>query len=162
VPVLKDLMREQGQPLEIGPNAFVELRDPAGSFSWEEPLALSLEQSRKDLEDLRQSIAKDSADFLTNPADRQSASATNLLTHPVEASLANFIRTFSSGINDAIAIYYEMVDLDSPPKIVLEANVFPDATMDSQALFAVQTVFAADIITKDEARNMIRTLGWNL
>jgi hypothetical protein len=162
VPVLKDLMREQGEPLEIGPNAFVELRDPNGSFNWEEPLALSLEQSRKDLQDLRESIAKDSADFLTNPADRQSASATNLLTHPVEASLANFIRTFSNGINDAIAIYYEMVDLQSPPKIVLEANVFPDATMDSQALFAVQTVFAAEIVSKDEARKMIRSLGWDI
>lgn len=162
VPVLKDLMREQGQPLEIGPNAFVELRDPNGSFNWEEPLALSLEQSRKDLEDLRESIAKDSADFLTNPADRQSASATNLLTHPVEASLANFIRTFSSGINDAIAIYYEMVDLQSPPKIILEANVFPDATMDSQALFAVQTIYAADIITKEQALKMIKDLGWEL
>ena len=162
VPVLKDLMREQGQPLEIGPNAFVELRDPAGSFSWEEPLALSLEQSRKDLEDLRQSIAKDSADFLTNPADRQSASATNLLTHPVEASLANFIRTFSSGINDAIAIYYEMVDLDSPPKIVLEANVFPDATMDSQALFGIQSIFDAGIISKGQAEKLIIDLGFKL
>ena len=162
VPVLKDLMREAGEPLEIGPNSFVELRDPNGSFSWAEPLALSLEQSRRDLNDLRESIARDSADFLTEPADRQSASATNLLTHPVESSLGNFIRTFQAGLNDAIAEYWMMANRENPPMVSLEANIFPDALRDSQALFAVQTVYAAELLTRDEARVMINALGFNL
>jgi hypothetical protein len=162
VPVLKDLMREQGDGLEIGPNSFIELRDPNGSFEWKEPLALSLEQSRRDLNDLRESIARDSADFLTQPADRQSASATNLLTHPVESSLSSFIRTFQAGINEAIAEYWTMADRENPPKIFLEANIFPDSTKDSQALFAIQTIFAAELITRDEARVMINNLGFDL
>jgi hypothetical protein len=161
VPVLRDSMRSQDEPLEIGANSFLSISDPNGSFKWEEPLALSLEQSRRDINDLRESIARDSADFLTEPADRQSASATNLLTHPVESSLASFIRTFQAGINNAIAIHCDMLDIEVP-KINLEANVFPDSIKDSQALFAINTIAESGIISKDEARIMIKELGFTL
>jgi hypothetical protein len=92
------------------------LRDPNGSFQWVEPLALSLEQSRKDLDDLKASIAVDAAIFLTSPSDRQSSAATYLLASPVEANLTSFVVNFSDGINRAIAIHNQMINCDCDVK----------------------------------------------
>jgi hypothetical protein len=147
VPVLKDSMMGD-EPLEIGPNSFINLRDPNGSFQWVEPLALSLEQSRKDLDDLRDSISNDAAKFLTSPSDRQTSAATYLLASPVEASLASFTANFSDGINQAIAIHNQMINCDCEVKIVLDTKLIPasDVPKKEQIAIALRGLFTDGII----------------
>jgi hypothetical protein len=147
VPVLKDSMRGD-EPLEIGPNSFINIRDPNGNFQWVEPLALSLEQSRKDLDDLKASISNDAANFLTSPSDRQTSAATHLLTSPVEASLASFTANFSDGINQAIAIHNLMIDCDCDVKIKLDTKLLSsaDTPKKEQLAIAIQGLFTNQLI----------------
>ena len=159
VPVLKDAMRGD-EPLEIGPNSFINLRDPNGSFQWVEPLALSLEQSRKDLDDLKASISNDAANFLTSPSDRQTAAATQLLTSPVEASLASFTANFSDGINQAIAIHNQMISCDCQVTISLDTKLVPASGVPKkeQIAIALRGLFVDGIIGRQTALTALEKL----
>jgi hypothetical protein len=158
VPVLKDQMRGD-EPLRIGPNSFLQIRDPNGSFEWVEPLALSLTESREDLDGLKASIASDAANFLVSPTDRQSATATNLLTNPLEASLSGFVTRFLDGINSVAEVYCTYLGIDTV-KIGLDPDVFPDATKDSQTSFALQNLYTTGIISKETALEALVALGF--
>lgn len=159
-PVLKDQMRSPDEPLEIGPNSFVNLRDPNGSFTWEEPLALSIEQSRKTLEDLKASIDFESAQFLSNPSDRQSAAATGLMTNPVEATLATFSRFFAQGIETAIKYHCAYFGDDANVKVEFKYDIYPNQGKDSQAAFAIQGLFTAGLISRELALKSIQYMGF--
>lgn len=159
-PVLKDQMRLPDEPLQIGPNSFINLRDPNGSFTWQEPLALSLEQSRKALEDLRRSIEFESAQFLTNPADRQSAAATGLMTNPLEASLATFSRFLANGLELAIKYHQAYFNQDSTIKIKFNYDIYPNQAKDSQAAFAVQLLHEKGLISTQQANESLQELGF--
>lgn len=159
VPVLKDAMRGD-EPLEIGPNSFINLRDPNGSFQWVEPLALSLEQSRKDLDDLKASISNDAANFLTSPSDRQTAAATQLLSSPVEASLESFTANFSDGINQAIAIHNQMISCDCQVGISLDTKLVPASGVPKkeQIAIALRGLFVDGIIGRQTALKALEKL----
>ena len=159
VPVLKDVMRGD-EPLEIGPNSFINLRDPNGSFQWVEPLALSLEQSRKDLDDLKASISNDAANFLTSPSDRQTAAATQLLTSPVEASLESFTANFSDGINQAIAIHNQMINCDCQVSISLDTKLVPASGVPKkeQIAIALRGLFVDGIIGRQTVLKALEKL----
>jgi hypothetical protein len=159
VPVLKDAMRGD-EPLEIGPNSFINLRDPNGSFQWVEPLALSLEQSRKDLDDLKASISNDAANFLTSPSDRQTAAATQLLTSPVEASLESFTANFSDGINQAIAIHNQMINCDCQVSISLDTKLVPASGVPKkeQIAIALRGLFVDGIIGRQTVLKALEKL----
>ncbi len=159
VPVLKDAMRGD-EPLEIGPNSFINLRDPNGSFQWVEPLAVSLQQSRKDLDDLKASIAVDAAIFLTSPSDRQTSAATYLLASPVEANLTSFVVNFSDGINRAIAIHNQMINCDCDVKITFDTKLLAasDAPKKEQVAIAIQSLFASQLIGRGTALKALSKL----
>lgn len=157
VPVLKDSMRGD-EPLEIGPNSFISLRDPSGSFQWVEPLALSLEQSRKDLDDLRQSISQDAASYLTSPTDRQSSRTTELLTIPLQSNLSSFIASFCDGVNRAIKIHHQYLGITEDATISLDATIF-EQKKDSQLAYAIQGLFRDGILTRKTALEAIQNLG---
>ena len=159
VPVLKDAMRGD-EPLEIGPNSFINLRDPNGSFAWVEPMALSLEQSRKDLDDLKASISNDAANFLTSPSDRQTAAATQLLTSPVEASLESFTANFSDGINQAIAIHNQMINCDCQVGISLDTKLVPASGVPKkeQIAIALRGLFVDGIIGRQTVLKALEKL----
>jgi hypothetical protein len=159
VPVLKDAMRGD-EPLEIGPNSFINLRDPNGSFQWVEPLALSLEQSRKDLDDLKASISNDAANFLTSPSDRQTAAATQLLSSPVEASLESFTANFSDGINQAIAIHNQMINCDCQVGISLDTKLVPASGVPKkeQIAIALRGLFVDGIIGRQTVLKALEKL----
>lgn len=159
-PVLKDQMRLPDEPLEIGPNSFVNLRDPNGSFTWQEPLALSLEQSRKVLEDLRRSIEFESAQFLTKPADRQTAAATGLMTNPYEASLATFSKFLANGLELAIKYHQAYFRQESTVKIKFNYDVYPNESKDSQAAFALQLLHEKGLISDKQAQQSLQDLGF--
>lgn len=160
VPVLKDVMRGD-EPLEIGPNSFINLRDPNGSFQWVEPLALSLEQSRKDIDDLKASISYDAATYLTTPSDRQTAAATQLLTSPLEASLYTFAASFSDGINKAIAIHNKMINCDCNITLQLDTKLLAssDQPKKEQVAIAIQGLYVNDLIGRETALKALIKLG---
>lgn len=159
VPVLKDLMRSEDEVLEIGPNSFINLRDPAGSFNWAEPQATSLIQSRTDIKDLRSQISDDTANYLLTPSARQSATASQLQTSPLEASLANFIRSYSAGINEAIALYALYLDTVVDYKISLIYDVFPNSLKDSQAALSIRAIYEIGLLSRRAALESLQELG---
>jgi Domain of unknown function (DUF4055) len=161
VAVLKDSMRNSSEPLVIGANSYIQIQDPTGSFKWEEPLSLSLQQSSRDIDKLATSIALDMANFLNNPSDRQSATATQLMISPVEANLESFIIAFCDGCNQAIAFYnsFSGYKPEVQNKISLVSDIFPDSNKDSQAGFAIQNMFINRLITRKTALQSLVSLG---
>lgn len=152
MPVIRDQSRNPSEKLTIGPNSFIQIRDPDGSFKWEEPLALSLVESRRTIEKIKEEINFDSANFISNPKDRQSAKASGLVVAPVEATLKGFTISFEDGINKAIAIHHKFIveEFEENPKIKLNPNVFPEQK-DSQFAFAIDRLVGSNIIPKQTA-----------
>lgn len=160
VPVIKDCMRND-EPLEIGPNSFINLRDPNGSFQWIEPLAISLEQSRKDIDDLKASISYDAASYITAPSDRQTAAATQLLTAPLEANLFSFAASFSDGIDKAIAIHNKMIGCDCKVSLQLDTKLLAssDQPKKEQVAISIQGLYTNDLIGRKTALKALEKLG---
>lgn len=162
VATLKDTMRSVDEPLVIGANSYVQIQDPNGSFTWQEPLALSLQQSRRDIQDLRSSIALDMAQFLQSPADRQSSAATNLMVSPVEANLESFITAFREGVENAIDAYndYSGYKYRADNTFELNPDIFPNSNKDAQASFALLNMFNAGAISRRTTLEALDSLGF--
>ncbi len=135
VPELKDSLRPEGEPLVIGPNSFVHIRDPQGGFSWKEPTALSIEQSRKEVADLEEAMDLFSSAYLQAPGDRQAAYTTAVQAVELESSLGLFALQFAEGVNQALRFHADW--LNQPAAIVkLSGDIVRDKGRDSQMLLA--------------------------
>lgn len=148
VPELRDSMRGEDEPLKLGPNSFVHIRDPQGSFNWKEPLATSLEQSRREVLDLQGSMDLLSASYLLNPSDRQAAATTNAQVTKLESNLQAFADQFSEGINNCLKMHARYLKLSSGGTVKLSGDIIKDAGKDSQLLMALTNLAAGDIIDK--------------
>jgi hypothetical protein len=158
-PVLKDQMRSQKDDLEIGPNSFIMLNDPSGSFTWEEPAAGSIEQSRRTIDDLQASINFDIAKFLEIPTPRQNASVTNIMTSPLEASLETFAIFLSRSLEKAIQFHEAYFGNTVNPQVIFQVDIFPDTAKDSQTAFALSAFYKEGLISRATALKGIYELG---
>lgn len=136
VPELRDSMRPEGESLTIGPNSFVHIRDPQGAFTWREPLATSIEQSRKEVTDLEQAMDVLSAAYLNQPGDRQTATTSAIQTVELESNLQSFADQFCEGLNQALYYHAIYEGLDSGGQIKLSGDIIRDKGRDSQMLLA--------------------------
>ena len=124
----------QGTDLVLGPNTFVDLPD-GGDFKWAEPLAMSLGESRRDLEDLERTIDVYSFDYLSRGLARGMSRATatevEVSTAPAEASLSGFARRFEHGIRTVLNLWAAMA-VEPAPSVQLSGRLKmqkPDSQM---------------------------------
>jgi CRISPR/Cas system CMR-associated protein Cmr5 small subunit len=137
VPELRDSMRPPGEPLDIGPNSYVHIVDPNGSFNWKEPLATSIEQTRREVQDLESAMDILSAAYLTNPGDRQAAATTFMQASEIEASLGDFAASIAEGIFDCLAFHAAYMGLSAGGSVTLSGEVIREKGVDSQMLLAL-------------------------
>jgi len=156
VPVLKDSMRPDNEPLVIGPDSFVHIRDTSGGFTWSEPLATSLISSREEVKDLEAGMDILSAAYLLAPRDRQSAAATQAQTLKLESSLQGFADQFSTGLGEALNVHANYLKL--PPSCVVKLNgdVVRDKGGDSQMLLAMSALPEKDLLSKQAFLEWLR------
>lgn len=155
VPVLKDSLRPENEPLKLGPNSFIHVRDPGGSFFWSEPLATSIIESRNEVHDLEATMDILSAAYLRNPGSRQAAATTHAQSAEVESSLQSFADELGSGITQALGFHARYLGLESGGKVTLSGDVVKDKGTDSQLLMALTALAKDDIIGK---RTMLQEL----
>lgn len=136
IPELRDSMRPDGEKLVLGPTSFIHIRDPNGAFNWREPLATSIIESRREVQDLEAAADILSASYLTQPADRQSAMATLAQSAVVESSLQGFVSSFTAGVNRCLEIHADYLKRQ-PSQILLSSEVLRDKGTDSQLLLAL-------------------------
>jgi hypothetical protein len=148
VPVLKDSMRPDNEPLVIGPDSFIHLRDPNGSFFWAEPLATSLISSRQEVQDCEAAMDILSASYLLNPSDRQSATATQAQTLKLESSLQGFADQFATGASEALNIHASYLRLPANCAVKLVGDVVREKGRDSQMLLAMSNLPEKDLLSK--------------
>jgi hypothetical protein len=142
VPVLVDSMRSDDEPLTIGPNTFLHVKDPGGSFSWSEPIATSIEQSRREVLDLETTMDFLSASYLENPSDRQAALTTSVQTKQVEASLVGVASSLSEGINECLALHGAYLGVDGG-KVEFSGEILVERGADSQMMLAYTNLMVA-------------------
>jgi hypothetical protein len=152
VPVLKDLNRNIDDELVIGPSNYINIKDPNGSFSWQEPLALSLRESAKEINDLTGALLSDIAQFLIQPLDRQSALASKIQTNQYESNLKSFTSSFIDGVNSLIRMYNVYNDSDEVNQISISSNVFNVSLVSETPILPY---YQAGVITAEEARKLL-------
>jgi hypothetical protein len=135
VPELRDSMRPAGEALTIGPSSFIHIRDPQGAFTWREPAATSIEQSRVEIADLERAMDVLSAAYLQDPGDRQAALTTAIQTVELEGNLSTFAERFSLGLTQALAFHAAYLGV-AGGQLKLSGNVIRDKGRDSQMLLA--------------------------
>jgi hypothetical protein len=155
IPVIKDAARSVEDRLVIGPDSYINIVDPNGSFTWQEPLALSLKESREDLRELKQALDDDIAQFLLSPVARQSATATEVMVQPVESSLESFLVVFLNGLDSLIAEYNFYCGSDSTTLIDVSSDIYDTSDVDSQFIFALLSLFEKGIYTEQQLRDII-------
>ncbi|MBW4523458.1 MAG: DUF4055 domain-containing protein [Scytolyngbya sp. HA4215-MV1] len=136
VPELRDSMRPDGEPLKLGPTSFVHIRDPQGSFNWKEPLATSIEQSRREVLDLEATMDLLGASYLLSPSDRQAAATTMAQVVELESDLQGFADTVSEGITECLALHGRYYRLHFGGSATLSGNVIKDQGKDANLLIA--------------------------
>ncbi len=107
---------------------------------WAEPLATSLDPSRREVIDLEAGMNVVSASYLLNPGDRQSAAATEAQVAQLESSLEGFAGDFSIGITDALKVHAEYLKLPNGGYLELDGTVIRNKGIDSQLLMAYTTL----------------------
>lgn len=133
-------MRPDGEPFILGPTTIVHIRDPVGSFNWKEPLATSIIESRREVQDLEAAADILSASYLTQPADRQAAIATLAQSAVVESSLQGFVSAFSAGVDQCLKLHAAYQNFQ-PSQILLSSEVLGKGRgNDSQLLLALVTL----------------------
>ncbi|HEY9747453.1 MAG TPA: DUF4055 domain-containing protein [Allocoleopsis sp.] len=135
IPVIRDAF-SNGEDVSLGPNTLLHIRDPQGGFSWEEPSAGSIEQSRKEVLDLEAAMDVLSAAYLSDPGDRQAATTTLMQSVELESSLQAFATQFAEGINQALAIHAFYLGQQSGGRVTLSGEVVREKGRDSQMLLA--------------------------
>ncbi len=147
VPELRDSMREDGEPLRIGPNSFIHIRDPQGSFNWKEPLATSIEQSRREKLDAEEAMDVISAAYLSQPSDRQAATTTLVQVLELESSLGGFAESLSDGVNQCLRSHAEFLGTTLQPSAKFSGDVVKDSGKDAQLLTALSNLAEKGQIT---------------
>lgn len=148
VPVLKDALRGDSEPLVIGPDSFVHIKDPAGSFQWAEPLSTSLEQSRRECLDLEATMDIIGASYLINPSDRQAAATTLAQVVELESSLQKFAEDLSSGFTEVLRVHAAWLRLSSGGTATFSGNVIQDKGTDPQMLSIMSSLPERDLLSK--------------
>jgi hypothetical protein len=154
IPELKDSMRAEGD-FVLGPNSIVHIQDPNGYFQWREPLATSITESRKEVYDLEASADILSAGYLTNPADRQAAASTVAQVAELESSLAGFVQSFLTGINQGLR-FHGLYTGEEYLTLNLEVQLIKTQGIDSQVLIALTSLAEKDILSKRTALELMR------
>lgn len=157
VPVIKDAARSPDDALIIGPDSYINIVDPNGSFSWQEPLALSLKESRDDLIQLQESLNDDIAQFLLSPVARQTATTTEVMVQPVESSLESFLVVFLNGIDILIAGYNRYCGSDSVTLVDVSSDIYDTSEVDSQFVFALLALLENGVYSAQQVRDIIET-----
>jgi hypothetical protein len=115
----------QGTELVLGPNTFVDLPD-GGDFKWAEPLAMSLGESRLDIESLERTIDLYGFDYLSkgiaSGRSRATALETGISVAPAEATLSGFARRFEHGMQTVLKLWASMA-VESMPIIQLSGKL---------------------------------------
>lgn len=147
----------QGEPLILGPNTFVDLPD-GGSFRWEEPLALSLAESRRDIEGIERTIDLYGLDYLSkgiaSGGSRATAQETSISAAPAEATLSGFARRFEFGINECLRLWAALAT--EPPAQVQLTGKLKTQKMDPQLLIMYVKLAESDGITKRTLLGMLK------
>lgn len=124
VPVIKDPGRSVNDELIIGPNSFININDPSGSFKWEEPLALSLRESYREIEALKKEILDDISNFLITPSDRQTAYASAIQLQQVEGSINTFLIFFNESVSKLFTTFNKCFGDYSKVEYLLDPDIY--------------------------------------
>lgn len=147
----------QGTDLVLGPNTFVDLPD-GGSFAWAEPQALSLGESRRDIESIERTIDLYGLDYLSkgiaSGGSRATALETGISAAPAEATLSGFARRFEHGIQQVLNLWAAMAV--EPPSMIQLSGKLKTQKMDPQLLIMYVKLAESDGITKRTLLGMLK------
>lgn len=96
VTVLKDAGRAPGQPLTLGPNSLVEIKDPNGSLTFAEPTGSSLDKHLAHLEGIEKLIDRSTLSFLFSGGGERTATQAELESAQIQANITAMAEAKSS------------------------------------------------------------------
>lgn len=150
----------QGSDLVLGPNTFVDLPE-GGDFKWAEPQALSLGESRREIEALEATIDLYGLDYLSRGSVVGTSRATRLeialSAAPVEVTLSGFCRRFEAAIQEVLDLWAEIAgepvcSVELPGRLKLES-------VDPQMILTYIRLSELNLITRRTLLHLLRDQG---
>jgi len=160
VPVLRDSQLDPDKSLVIGPNSFLHIRDPGGMFTWAEPLATSIEQSRREVQDLESRMDILSAAYLATPADRQAAKTTEVQVVELESTLEGFCSSFGDGVNDALRVHGAYLGITDPGTVSLSGDILKEDPRDFQLLDTLGKLDYQNQLSRETFLTLLKNAGF--
>lgn len=96
VTVLKDAGYIDGEPLTLGPNSLVRIKDPNGSLSFAEPTGSSLDKHLAHLEGIEKLIDRSTLSFLFSGSGDRTATQAELESAQIQANITALAEAKSS------------------------------------------------------------------
>jgi hypothetical protein len=160
VTVLKDAGRVPGEPLTLGPNSLVEIRDPNGSLTFAEPTGSSLDKHLAHLEGIEKLIDRSTLSFLFSGGGERTATQAELESAQIQANITAMAEAKSSCWESMFQLWgtftgdfpQDGAGIDLLPGIT-------DKPVDDSLLMLMGTLYDKGLIMRETMTHLIQKRG---
>ena len=160
VTVLKDAGRAPGQPLTLGPNSLVEIKDPAGSLTFAEPSGGSLDKHLQHLQAIEKLIDRSTLSFLFSGSGERTATQAELESAQIQANITALAEAKSSSWESLFQLWGAFTG-DAPQKgagIDLLPGI-TDKPVDDALLQLAATLYDKGLLMRESVTHLEQRRG---
>lgn len=160
VTVLKDPGRPPGQPLTLGPNSLVEIRDPNGSLSFAEPSGGSLDKHLQHLQSIEKLIDRSTLSFLFSGSGDRTATQAELESAQLQANITAMAESKSSAWESLFQLWGAFTG--ELPKTGAGLDLLPGVTdkpVDDALLTLAGTLYDKGLLMRETVTHLAQKRG---
>lgn len=160
VTVLKDAGRTPGQPLTLGPNSLVEIKDPNGSLTFAEPTGSSLDKHLQHLEGIEKLIDRSTLSFLFSGGGERTATQAELESAQIQANITAMAEAKSSCWESLFQLWGSFTG--DFPQAGAGIDLLPGVTdkpVDDALLTLAGTLYDKGLLTRETVTHLAQKRG---
>jgi len=160
VTVLKDAGRAPGQPLTLGPNSLVEIKDPNGSLSFAEPSGGSLDKHLQHLQEIEKLIDRSTLSFLFSGSSNRTATQAELEGAQLQATITTMAEAKSSAWESMFQLWGAFTG--EPPQAGAGLDLLPgitDKPVDDALLTLAGTLYDKGLLLRETVTHLAQKRG---
>ena len=160
VTVLKDAGRTPGQPLTLGPNSLVEIKDPNGSLTFAEPSGGSLDKHLQHLQEIEKLIDRSTLSFLFSGSSNRTATQAELEGAQLQATITAMAESKSSAWESLFQLWGQFTG--EMPQAGAGLDLLPGVTdkpVDDALLTLAGTLYDKGLLMRETVTHLAQKRG---
>ena len=160
VTVLKDAGRTPGQPLTLGPNSLVEIKDPNGSLTFAEPSGGSLDKHLQHLTGIEKLIDRSTLSFLFSGSGDRTATQAELESAQLQANITAMAESKSSAWESMFQLWGQFTG--EMPQAGAGLDLLPGVTdkpVDDALLTLAGTLYDKGLLMRETVTHLAQKRG---